>query len=56
VICLTSALAYHELIDTIPSDVWIAIGAKDRQPRADYPPLQFVRFGAKVLTSDIEEL
>jgi predicted transcriptional regulator of viral defense system len=54
VVCLTSALAFHELTDTIPSRVWIAIGAKDRRPRAENPPLQFVRFGQKVLTSGIK--
>jgi predicted transcriptional regulator of viral defense system len=54
VVCLTSALAFHELTDTIPSRVWIAIGAKDRLPRAENPPLQFVRFGQKVLTSGIK--
>jgi predicted transcriptional regulator of viral defense system len=55
VICLTSALAFHELTDTIPSRVWMAIGAKDRLPRVHHPPLQVVRFGQKVLTAGIEE-
>ena len=55
VICLTSALAFHGLTDTIPSRVWMALGAKDRRPRTETPPLQFVRFGEKVLTSGIAE-
>jgi predicted transcriptional regulator of viral defense system len=55
VICLVSALAFHELTDTIPLRVWMAIGSKDRRPRATHPPLQFVRFGAKVLRAGIEE-
>jgi predicted transcriptional regulator of viral defense system len=55
VVCLTSALAFHDLTDAIPSRVWMAIGAKDRKPRIESPPLQFVRFGEKVLTSGIEE-
>ncbi|WP_316397013.1 type IV toxin-antitoxin system AbiEi family antitoxin domain-containing protein [Bradyrhizobium sp. 33ap4] len=55
VICLTSALAFHGLTDTIPSLVWMAIGSKDRLPRTDIPPIQFVRFGEKVLTSGITE-
>jgi predicted transcriptional regulator of viral defense system len=55
VVCLTSALAFHELTDTMPSRVWMAIGPKDRMPRTVRPPLQFVRFGQKVLTSGIEE-
>ncbi len=55
VICLTSALAFHDLTDTIPSRIWMAIGAKDRLPRTNHPPLQFVRFGQKVLTTGIKE-
>jgi predicted transcriptional regulator of viral defense system len=55
VICLVSALAFHGLTDTIPSRVWMAIGPKDRRPRTDHPPLQFVRFGDKVLRSGVEE-
>lgn len=54
VICLTSALAWHGLTDTIPSRVWIAIGVKDRRPRVDHLPLQVVRFGPRVLTGGIE--
>ncbi|MCC6889566.1 MAG: type IV toxin-antitoxin system AbiEi family antitoxin domain-containing protein [Hyphomicrobiales bacterium] len=55
VVCLTSALAFHELTDTVPPRVWMAIGANDRRPRLENPPLQFVRFGRKVLTSGINE-
>ena len=49
VVCLASSLAYHELTDTIPARVWLAIGSKDRQPSISSIPLQFVRFGSKVL-------
>ncbi len=55
IICLTSALAYHGLTDTIPARIWMAIGAKDRKPAATSIPLKFVRFGEKVLRSGIEE-
>jgi predicted transcriptional regulator of viral defense system len=54
IVCLTSALAYHELTDTIPSRVWLAIGPKEWRPRVSDPPLQFVRFGPKVLNSGVE--
>src|SRR5580698_7912701 len=50
VICLVSALAYHELTDTIPHAVWMAIGPKDRRPRGTEPPLQIVRFRGPHLT------
>jgi predicted transcriptional regulator of viral defense system len=55
VACLVTALAFHELTDTIPKRVWMAIGPKDRRPRADHPPLQFVRFRDKMLRSGVEE-
>lgn len=55
IICLTSALAYHELTDTIPSRVWVAIGPKDWRPRVTSPAIQFVRFGAKVRDAGVKE-
>jgi predicted transcriptional regulator of viral defense system len=55
IVCLTSALAYHELTDNIPSRVWMAIGPKDWRPRVDSPAIQFVRFGPKVLDKGVEE-
>jgi predicted transcriptional regulator of viral defense system len=54
VVCLTSALAFHELTDAIPSRVWMAIGPKDWRPRVSDVPLQAVRFGPKVLNAGIE--
>jgi predicted transcriptional regulator of viral defense system len=54
VICLVSALAFHELTDTLPSRVWLAIGNKDRLPRVDYPRLQVVRFPAHLLTQGVD--
>jgi predicted transcriptional regulator of viral defense system len=55
VICLASALAFHELTDTIPSRVCMAIGSRDRLPKVESPPMQFVRFGAKTLDAGIRE-
>jgi predicted transcriptional regulator of viral defense system len=55
VVCLVSALAFHQLTDTIPRSVWIAIGPKDRRPAVKQPPLQVVRFGDKVLRPGIDE-
>jgi predicted transcriptional regulator of viral defense system len=53
VVCLVSALAFHELTDVIPSRVWIAIGPKDRKPSLTYPALQIVRFNTGHLQSGI---
>jgi len=55
IICLTSALAYHELTDTTPSRVWMAIGSKDWRPRVGSPAIQFVRFGPNVKDKGVEE-
>jgi len=55
VVCLVSALAYHELTDTIPHSVWIAIGPKDWRPVVSQPPLQIVRFSGKLLGEGIED-
>src|ERR1700730_17708467 len=33
VICLDSALAFHELTDRIPSHIWVAIGFRAWRPR-----------------------
>jgi predicted transcriptional regulator of viral defense system len=55
IICLTSALAYHELTDTIPNNVWMAIGSKDWRPRVSSPAIQFVRFGATMLDTGVQE-
>jgi predicted transcriptional regulator of viral defense system len=55
VICLVSALAFHELTDTIPCSTWMAIGPKDRQPLVARSLLQIVRFRDMVLYEVIEE-
>src|SRR5271169_414851 len=55
VVCLVSALAFHQLSDTIPRSVWVAIGPKDRRPAAKRPSLEIVRFRDKMLHAGIEE-
>ena len=54
VICLTSALAYHELTDQIPAKVWIAIGSKDWRPKFPYPAARFARFPSNHLRTGVE--
>lgn len=53
VICLASALSFHQLIDQLPRRVWIAIGAKDWAPKIEYPRTRIVRFREPYLTNDI---
>ncbi len=54
IVCLVSALAFHDLTDQIPPRMWLAIGQKDRRPRIDYPPLAFVRFSPKHLSEGFD--
>ena len=50
VVCLTSALQYHELTLQMPSAVWMAIERTAWRPKIDYPRIRFVRFAGSALT------
>jgi predicted transcriptional regulator of viral defense system len=54
VICLTSALQFHELTLQMPSAVWIAIDRTGWKPKVDYPPVRFVRFSRRALTDGVK--
>jgi predicted transcriptional regulator of viral defense system len=54
VVCLVSALAFHELTDHIPAKVWMAIDRKHWKPRVKHPPIRFVRFPAERLARGVE--
>ena len=53
VVCLASALAFHELTDQLPAKVWIALGSKERRPAFAYPPVRFVRFPDEQLSTGV---
>jgi predicted transcriptional regulator of viral defense system len=55
VICLISALAFHEITTQIPHAVSVAVQRKSRIPSLDYPPLQAHRFSDRAYDSGIEE-
>jgi len=54
VICLVSALSFHGLTDQIPRKVWIAIGARDWEPKIEYPRIRAVRFTEPYFSQGIE--
>ena len=54
VICLISALQFHELTLQTPSRVWVAIGPKARKPKIEYPPTRIVRFGDRALSLGVQ--
>ena len=44
IICLLSALRFHEIGTQSPSEVWIALDRKAARPRVDTPRLRVMRF------------
>jgi predicted transcriptional regulator of viral defense system len=54
IVCLLSALRFHDLTTQSPFEVWLAIPNKARAPRIDYPPLRIVRFSGAALTEGVE--
>jgi predicted transcriptional regulator of viral defense system len=55
IVCLLSALRFHELTTQAPSQVWMAISEKAWQPRVQHPPMRIVRFSGDALEHGIEE-
>jgi predicted transcriptional regulator of viral defense system len=55
VFCLLTALRFHRLTTQSPAVVWIALPAKARRPRLDYPRLRVARFSGAALEEGIEE-
>ena len=53
VVCLVSALAFHELTDQLPAAVWMAIGTKDWGPKGGMPAVRIVRFTEVFLSDDV---
>lgn len=54
IICLTSAMSFHQLTDQLPRKVWIAIGATDWAPKIEYPQIRIVRFREPYLANGQE--
>lgn len=54
VICLISALVYHDITTQIPHAVSVAVQRNSRIPFLDYPPIQAHRFSNKAYSNGIE--
>ena len=54
VVCLLSALRFHQLTTQAPFEIWMAIDRKARLPKAEGVPLHIVRFSAAALTEGVE--
>lgn len=54
VLCLISALAWHELTTQIPHEIYVAIPRGAEAPRIDYPPVRHYWFSGKAYSEGIE--
>jgi predicted transcriptional regulator of viral defense system len=55
VICMVSALRFHDLGTQLPAEVWIAVPRGTRVPRVLAPPLRVVHISPPVFDLGIEE-
>jgi len=56
VICLISALSFHEITTQIPHEVYIALRRGTESPRLKHPPVRVFRFTGEAFTEGIETL
>ena len=54
VVCLISALSYHEITLQSPRSVWVAIGEKDRKPKVTHLTVRFLHFSDTALKTGVE--
>lgn len=55
VICLISALAFHEITDQIPGQVYLALPEDVTPPRIEYPPMRFFHFSKASYEAGIQK-
>jgi predicted transcriptional regulator of viral defense system len=55
VVCLLSALQFHELTTQMPREVWIAIDRRERTPGMKSPSIQVVRFSGRSFSDGLTE-
>ncbi len=54
VICLVSALAFHELTNEVPHEVYMALRRGDERPRLAYPPIRPFWFTDAAYSAGVE--
>jgi predicted transcriptional regulator of viral defense system len=55
IICLLSALSFHEIGTQLPHEIWLAIDRKARKPQPRETPFRVVRFSRRMLSYGIEK-
>jgi predicted transcriptional regulator of viral defense system len=54
VVCLISALAFHDLTTQVPHEVSVAVPRDSEPPRIDYPPVRVFRFSPAPFAAGVE--
>ena len=54
-VCLLSALKFHEIGTQVPNEIWIAIDVKAWTPKIDSPAVRIVRFSGNALHFGIQQ-
>lgn len=55
VVCLLSALQFHQIGTQSPHKVWLALPTRTYQPILDWPPLRIVQMAPALLKDGVEE-
>jgi len=55
VVCLISALSYHEITTQIPHQIWLTIPKSSWRPNVDYPPLNLTYVSDPAYSFGIQE-
>ena len=54
IVCLVSALSYHDATTEVPHSVHIALPRRTKTPRLDFPPIRVFRFSGAALSDGVE--
>lgn len=55
VICLISALAFHEITTQIPHFVYVALPSHAHKPAISHPPMRYFWYSQKLLSTGVQE-
>jgi predicted transcriptional regulator of viral defense system len=54
VVCLLSALRFHDLTTENPAEVWLAVPRETRRPKSGVPALRILQFSGEMMISGVE--
>jgi len=55
VVCLTSALLFHDIGTQLPRKIWLALEKGSAKPRPAYPQVSVIRFSGRSFTEGVDE-